>query len=224
MGHNAMNAKIFSSHLRVFQLVVVAMLMGGCATAYYNTLEKFGIEKRDILVSRIDDAQEAQGDAKEQFSSALERYRSVINVDGGDIEEIYDALNGDFERSTSRAEEVRERINEVEEVAEDLFEEWQEEIALYSDANLRRQSQVLYRETQRDYEELSRAMRRAEAKMEPVLTLFQDQVLFLRHNLNARAIGALEAELGSIEKATQSLIEEMERSIAEANEFVASMS
>ncbi|MBT8096790.1 MAG: DUF2959 domain-containing protein [Woeseia sp.] len=219
-----MNAKIFSSHLRVFQLVVVAMLMGGCATAYYNTLEKFGIEKRDILVSRIDDAQEAQGDAKEQFSSALERYRSVINVDGGDIEEIYDALNGDFERSTSRAEEVRERINEVEEVAEDLFEEWQEEIALYSDANLRRQSQVLYRETQRDYEELSRAMRRAEAKMEPVLTLFQDQVLFLRHNLNARAIGALEAELGSIEKATQSLIEEMERSIAEANEFVASMS
>lgn len=200
------------------------MLMGGCATAYYNTLEKFGIEKRDILVSRIDDAQEAQGDAKEQFSSALERYRSVINVDGGDIEEIYDALNGDFERSTSRAEEVRERINEVEEVAEDLFEEWQEEIALYSDANLRRQSQVLYRETQRDYEELSRAMRRAEAKMEPVLTLFQDQVLFLRHNLNARAIGALEAELGSIEKATQSLIEEMERSIAEANEFVASMS
>lgn len=219
-----MNAKMFSSHLRVFQLVVVAMLMGGCATAYYNTLEKFGIEKRDILVSRIDDAQEAQGDAKEQFSSALERYRSVINVDGGDIEEIYDALNGDFERSTSRAEEVRERINEVEEVAEDLFEEWQEEIALYSDANLRRQSQVLYRETQRDYEELSRAMRRAEAKMEPVLTLFQDQVLFLRHNLNARAIGALEAELGSIEKATQSLIEEMERSIAEANEFVASMS
>ncbi|NNE61133.1 MAG: DUF2959 domain-containing protein [Woeseia sp.] len=215
---------MFSSHLRVFQLVVVAMLMGGCATAYYNTLEKFGIEKRDILVSRIDDAQEAQGDAKEQFSSALERYRSVINVDGGDIEEIYDALNGDFERSTSRAEEVRERINEVEEVAEDLFEEWQEEIALYSDANLRRQSQVLYRETQRDYEELSRAMRRAEAKMEPVLTLFQDQVLFLRHNLNARAIGALEAELGSIEKATQSLIEEMERSIAEANEFVASMS
>lgn len=205
-------------------LVVFTALIGGCASAYYNTLEKFGIEKRDILVSRIDNAQEAQEDAKEQFNSALERYRSVVNVDGGDIEEIYNALNADFERSEARAEKVSERIDDVEDVAEDLFEEWAEEIELYSDAKLRRQSEALLKETRSDYANLSRAMRRAEAKMEPVLTLFRDQVLFLRHNLNARAIGALEAELVSIEQATQSLIEEMERSIAEANKFVASMS
>lgn len=219
-----MNAIQLFSRLTIASLLATTMLLGGCATAYYNTLEKFGIEKRDILVSRIDDAQEAQGDAKEQFSSALERYRSVVKVDGGDIEEIYDALNADFERSESRAEEVRERIDEVEDVAGDLFEEWREEIDLYSDPDLRRQSQALYKETQRDFDQLSRAMRRAEAKMEPVLTLFRDQVLFLRHNLNARAISSLEAELASIEQATQSLIVEMEKSIAEANEFVASMS
>lgn len=219
-----MNNRIFSQPLPILSALMLILLLSGCATAYYNTLEKFGIEKRDILASRIDDAQDAQGDAKEQFTSALERYRSVIKVDGGEVEEVYDTLNADFERSQSRAADVSERIDEVESVAEDLFDEWQEEIALFSDADLRRQSQAMYRETRRDYRELLQAMHRAEAKMDPVLTLFQDQVLFLRHNLNARAIGSLRAELDTIEQATQSLIEEMERSIAEANAFVASMS
>ena len=56
--------------------------------------------------------------------------------------------------------------------------------------------------------------------MDPVLTLFRDQVLFLRHNLNARAIGSLETELNDIERATANLIGEMERSIAEASRFI----
>jgi hypothetical protein len=66
-------------------------------------------------------------------------------------------------------------------------------------------------------------MHRAEAAMAPVLTLFNDQVLFLRHNLNARAIGALETELGTIERATAELITEMERAIDEASRFVEAM-
>ena len=205
-------------------LALATAATAGCASAYYGALEKVGIEKRDILVSRIEDAQEAQGDAKEQFSSALERYRAVVDVDAGDLEDVYDALNAEFERSEDRADEVRERIDEVQDVAEDLFEEWEDEIDLYSDAGLRQQSQALYQQTRSDYQRLAQAMRRAESKMDPVLTLFRDQVLFLRHNLKARAIGSLEAELGNIEEATRSLIEEMERSIAEANEFIASMS
>jgi len=28
----------------------------GCATAYYSTLEQFGIEKRDVLVDRVKEA------------------------------------------------------------------------------------------------------------------------------------------------------------------------
>ena len=64
------------------------------------------------------------------------------------------------------------------------------------------------------------AMRRADAAMDPVLTLFRDQVLFLRHNLNARAIGSLETELADIERATANLIREMERSIEEASRFI----
>jgi len=56
-----------------------------------------------------------------------------------------------------------------------------------------------------------------------VLELFNDQVMFLRHNLNARAIGALENELVAIEQATDASIREMEGSIAEAERFIDSL-
>lgn len=41
-------------------------------------------------------------------------------------------------------------------------------------------------------------MHDAEDRMEPVLQAFEDQVLYLKHNLNAQAIGALENELATI--------------------------
>jgi gas vesicle protein len=201
-----------------------ALLLAACTSTYYRALESIGIEKRDILADRIGDTRDAQEDAKEQFSSALEQYRSVVTVEAGDLEEIYDRLNAEYKRSESRATEVRERIDRVEQVAEDLFEEWEDEIDAYSDRDLARQSRSLLADTRSDYGEVLNAMHRAEQTMEPVLTLFNDQVMFLRHNLNARAIGALEDELVSLEQATATLVEEMERAIAEASRFIDSMS
>lgn len=205
---------------RLAATFAAVLLLASCATAYYRALETVGIEKRDILVDRVEEARDSQSTAKEQFSSALDRYRSVVNVEGGDLEEIYDRLSAEYERSEERAQAVEERIAAVESVANDLFDEWENEIGQYSDPALRRQSQRLLTDTRSDYGRLITAMQRAERAMEPVLTLFQDQVLFLRHNLNARAIGSLQTELADIERATAALIEEMERSIAEASRFI----
>ena len=59
--------------------------------------------------------------------------------------------------------------------------------------------------------------------MDPVLTVFHDRVLFLKHNLNARAIAALGSETADLESDVAALIAEMERSIAEADAFIAEM-
>jgi hypothetical protein len=209
-----MHRRLLLAHL------AVSPLLASCASAYYRALETVGIEKRDILVDRVEDARDSQTEAKEQFESALDRYRSIVNVDGGDLEQIYDRLQAEFDRSESRAQAVQERVASVESVAEDLFDEWEDEIGEYNDPDLRRQSQRLLTQTRADYRRLIAAMQRAEAAMDPVLTLFRDQVLFLRHNLNARAIGSLETELRDIERATANLIAEMERSIAEASRFI----
>lgn len=200
------------------------LALAACTSTYYRALESVGIEKRDILVDRIDDTREAQSEAKAQFSSALEQYRSVVNFDGGDLEEVYDRLNDEYESSERRAQAVRDRIDRVEKVADDLFEEWETEIGQYSDPDLARRSRTMLADTRTQYGEVLSAMQRAEETMDPVLTLFNDQVMFLRHNLNARAIGALESELAGLEQATATLVEEMQRAIDEANAFIAEMS
>ena len=77
--------------------------------------------------------------------------------------------------------------------------------------------------TRESYTVMIQKMRAAEASMYPVLDLFRDQVLFLKHNLNARAIAALDTEAGAIASEVKKLVAEMEASIAEADAFIASM-
>lgn len=207
--------------LALFSCLMAALfLMGGCSRVYYNAMEKVGIHKRDILVDRVVAARDSQEEAKEEFASALERFSSVVGFHGGDLEEKYKELKAELERMEDKAEEVHDRIAAVEDVADALFDEWESELDQYSSASLRRASEQKLRETRRRYSQLIRAMKRAEAKIEPVLRPLRDQVLFLKHNLNARAIASLKTELGRIETDVSSLIKDMERSIREADSFI----
>lgn len=203
--------------------VLILTLLGGCSSAYYKTMESFGVEKRDILVDRVEEARDAQDSASEQFASALDQFRATVNFDGGDLEEVYDRLNGEYESSSAEAGDVSARIDAVESVAEDLFNEWEQELDQYSRADMRRTSASLLKDTRTRYSKLMASMRRAEKSMAPVLEAFHDQVLFLKHNLNARAIGALRNELDTIERDTARLITQMQKAIAEANAFIDSM-
>ena len=208
---------------RWFFISFLLLSLAGCQSAYYGAMEKVGVHKRDIMVNRVESAQEAQTDAKEQFESALAEFRSIVQIKDQDLAQRYDRLNDEYEDSKDAAKSVTDRIDAVEDVSEALFDEWEDEIELYSSANLKRQSATKLSQTRRQYQGLIRAMRSAEARMEPVLQAFQDQVLFLKHNLNARAIDSLQGELGSIETDVAQLIREMERSIAESEAFISSL-
>ncbi|GLS27130.1 DUF2959 domain-containing protein [Marinibactrum halimedae] len=202
--------------------VALSLIVGvsGCETAYYATLEQFGFHKRDILVDSIADARDSQTDAKEQFSSALERFRAELGTPEGDLSDKYDLLSDEYERSVDKADAVRDRIETVENVAEALFEEWESELSQYTSADLRRRSREKWVETRSKYEAMVSAMHRAEVRMEPVLNTFKDQVLFLKHNLNAQAVASLKTEFQSLDRSIQGLVGEMEKSIQEANQFI----
>jgi Skp family chaperone for outer membrane proteins len=204
-------------------IAVFVFLILGCESAYYGTMEKFGYHKRDLMVDRVESARDGQEEAKEQFESALDKFSSVLQFDGGDLEDKYDQLKTEYDKSEARAKTVRDRIDAVEDVAEDLFDEWEAELQQYKSDSLRRSSARKLKQTQRQYDQLIGAMKRAEKKMDPVLTAFHDQVLFLKHNLNARAIASLQTELVSVEAEVNSLIRDMEASINEANAFINTM-
>ena len=212
-----------SAIIRLPAAVLAALLLGACSTAYYNALETFGIEKREILADRVEGARNAQEEAKEQFTTALDRFKSVVDFEGGDLDEMYDSLNEEFERSQARAEAVRDRIAAVEDVSDALFDEWEDELDLYSNEELRASSEQALVRTQRRYGELMAVMHEAENRMMPVLDVFQDQVLFLRHNLNSRAIASLRSEAIEVETEINTLIRAMEQAIAESNRFLADL-
>lgn len=208
--------------LYIFFFVSVFTLTG-CQKTYYRTMEAFGHHKRDILVDRVQESRDAQEEAKEQFQTALEKFTEVLNFDGGQLQEKYNQLKSELEKSQDRASQVSERIDEVESVANALFKEWENELDDYTSDRLRQSSEQKLQSTLGSYSRLIDAMRRAESKMEPVLSAFSDQVLFLKHNLNARAIASLQNELVSIESDIALLIQDMEVSIAEADTFISEM-
>ncbi|SDB40669.1 Protein of unknown function [Pseudidiomarina indica] len=208
---------------QVIMVVMVAVSLVGCQSAYYGTMEKFGIHKRDILVDRVDDARDAQSDAQEEFKSALQRLDELLKFDGGDLEKRYQALNDDYERSKAAAERVNSRIKAVDNVAQALFDEWQDELGLYSNASMRSESERSLRETERHYKSLLQSMERAAGTMEPVLEKLHDNVLYLKHNLNAKAIDAIRGEYRVLRADVEVLIREMEAAIEASNAFIDAM-
>jgi len=204
-----------------FILIVSAILsLTGCSSAYYNTMEKVGIHKRDILVDRVESAQEAQVDAQEQFKSALDQFASVVQLEESDLKKAFERLNDEYEESESSATEVSNRIEKVESVADALFDEWREELTLYRNQSLKAASARKLSETEKRYREMLKSMKRAENSMQPVLASLRDNVLFLKHNLNAQAIGALKGEFTSLKADISRLIERMNSSIVRSNQFV----
>ncbi|WP_317932907.1 DUF2959 domain-containing protein [Halioxenophilus sp. WMMB6] len=204
-------------------LTLALVTLTGCQSAYYAAWEKLGVEKRDLLIDQVEDAQEAQEDGKVQFTNALEQFRLVAAFDGGDLEAYYEELRGELEASQSAANKISSRIDDVETVAEDLFAEWREELKLYNSENLRRDSAAKLADTQKRYQRLITAMHKAEASTAPVLTALSDNVLYLKHNLNARAISSLQGELNTVNSDVQRLLTNMQAAIDQSNAFIAEL-
>lgn len=204
----------------VMVAATVVLLFGGCQAAYFGALEKMGIPKREVLVERVEKARTAQEEAKEQFASALDKFLAIAKVEPSELKQRYDLLNAELKRNEARASEVRARLTGVRDVAEALFDEWKEELKQYSNMDLRNRSAAQLEKTQRNYKDLMVVMERASARMEPVLTAFRDQVLYLKHNLNAQAVRSLDATSQTLQADIGRLITDMEKSIREADEFI----
>lgn len=195
----------------------------GCQTAYYATMEKFGYEKRDLLKKAVVAVRKEEQEAGTEFKDALTRLKEMYAFQGGDLEKAYNRLKADYDGCDSQAKDVRKRIKEMDQVANDLFAEWDKEISSMQNASLASDSRRKLSETKSRFAGLSSNLHHAEATMEPVLTSLHDHVLYLKHNLNASAIGSLRNEGANIQASIDRLITQMNGSIAEADAFLKSL-
>lgn len=186
----------------------------------YSAYEMVGVEKRDLLKKYVKNTKESQEETKDAFVNALDQLKKTYAFDGGKLERKYDALNASYESANKRASEVHADIVKVENVANDLFKEWQKEIDEIQTQSLKSKSRQQLTATQNKFGELRRSLQKSETKIQPALLKLKDQVLFLKHNLNAKAIASLKGESMRIETEIGSLVEAMKVSISESEQFI----
>lgn len=211
--------------------ILTFILLAGCQNpltkaahqVQYSAYEMIGVQKRDLLKTRVDDARDEQKEAGEEFQDALTQLKAIYGFDGGKLEKEYDALKSSYDRSAHQAEVVRKSIKKVEYVAQDLFEEWEKEIKQIETPSFRSKSAQTLAETKQRYQVLHKNLKASEAKMEPVLKKLNDLVLFLKHNLNAQAIGSLKTESLRIQNEIESMIKDMNKTIDSADKFIKEM-
>lgn len=197
--------------------------LAGCSSIYYSAWEMVGKEKRDLLRSSLSSMVDDQKEAGQTFTTALDRVKALTGFQGGNLEAEYDKLKGAYDDAKSSADAIDSRIKDIEDVAGDLFEEWEKEIGQMQSAELKSSSRQKLGETKARYDRAHASMVESRSKMEPALGLLNDHVLYLKHNLNAAAVGSLTESMAGIEKSVAALQTSLEASIREAQGFLATM-
>jgi hypothetical protein len=189
----------------------------------YSAYEKVGVYKRDLLKKRVVAARDEQKEAQQQFKDALTRLKEMTGFEGGELEKRYRKLQSNYDDAASQVATVHKRVQDVEAVAGDLFAEWDKENRQIESDSLRQMSRRQLNDTRQRYDEMLVALKKAEQSMDPVLRKLHDYVLTLKHTLNAQAIAALGGESAKIQADVARLIEDMNVSIARADEFIRQM-
>ncbi len=204
-------------------LILLAILLTGCTSAYYKTMRTLGKEKRDILISRVRDAKKDQDQTKEKLKTTMQSFQELTGFQGGSLERSYKRLNGDYESANDQAQKLHDKVDSIDQVSKDLFTEWQGEIAQMGNPKLKSQSTAMLRDAKTRQAAYLRAMRKTESQITPVLAAFHDQVLFLKHNLNSRAIGSLKGTSAELQSDVADLIQSIDASSAEADKLITSL-
>jgi len=209
--------------------LVAAALLGllgaGCQSVYNSTMENvFGYEKRELLKKSVAALREDQQEAQQEFKDAMTRLKELYGFKGGDLEAVYTKLRKSHENCEAEAKDVGKRIENMEGIATSMFREWEKEIEQYSNPTFAENSRRQLQETRTRYAQLAQSVRASEQSMKPVLMQLKDHVLYLKHNLNAAAIGSLKGEATNIQAQIEQLIGRMNASIAEADAFIQTMS
>ncbi len=205
---------------RLLSTGALVLVLAGCQTAYYAAWEKLGYEKRDILTSRVEDARDAQTEAKEEVVSALESFSKAVNYEGGELETQYKRFAAKLDDSEAAAANVRDRVSKVEATASALFDEWRSELGSYNNQELRAVSERQLGETKSRYNTMIAAMRTARDRLEPALRPLRDQVLFMKHNLNASALASLKGEIKIVNAEVDRLIADINKAVEQADGFI----
>ncbi len=206
--------------------ILTGMVLGamGCNNSLgYNLQEAMGTPKRQVMVSRVQDTRDSMKDTKKAFASALQQFGSVYKEGGSKLENKYVILKKEYENCNSKASELRRQIANVKSIGQVLFAEWQKELDQFTNEQMRKLSETKMQQTREKYVAMTTGMDRVSARMTPALNSMNDQLLNIKHSLNALITVSLEEELIQLRTHTDSLMAEIDSAVEHCNTFIGSM-
>ncbi len=204
-------------------LILIAITLQGCSQMYYSTWEMLGKQKRDLLRDNVENLADDQKEVHEEVADALTRLRSLYGSPNDKLVSVYDDLRSDYDDAKSKAEALHARVEKVDEIANDLFEEWNDEISKLRTPKYKADSRSKLNQTKDRYSKLHASMLKSERSLKPVLAALEEQVIYLKHNLNAQALGSIKNEVNAIESEIKTLSTSLQASIEQSKAFIGTL-
>jgi hypothetical protein len=207
-----------------FLVFFACTMLGSCQAMYFTTMEKLGVEKREILLDRLEEAHDKLQIAQVRFDGSLSAFREIVGGEEGNLQQNYDRYSDSYDKSEDAAADFYDTVASVQVVAGLMFDEWKRDSGEILDNNLRRASRENYTKATARYERTLRAFRRVEARMDPVLTTFRDHVLYLKLNLHPQALSTLRDNEKDVVDDLQELGQLIKNALKEGAELIEAMS
>lgn len=182
-----------------------------------------GLERKELLKDRVKDARNEQIEAQKSFQAALNQFKSLYSNQSKDLEKKYRSLQFAYEDSVRNADGVRTSTKKIEPLAQSLFTDWEKDIEKIDTVSLKAQSRESLAESRNNYATMESHFKTSEEKMAPVLQKFNDQVHYLKYNLDAKSLAAAKSDNLVIQNEMERLILDLKKSIAAADEFIRKM-
>lgn len=198
-------------------------LFSSCSTVYYNLWETLGKEKRDLLEMNMQSANEDQEDIEKEYKDSLDRIRKKYSFKEGELEQTYDRLSDDYEDIKNKQDDFSEKLKLISDIAYDLFDEWKKEARALDNKTYKRNSLRKLSSTKSSFSAVLANMKKVESRSSRILKKFHDQVIYIKHNLNAKIVGNLRTELNLLESEMTELIKEIQASRVQATKFISTL-
>jgi len=204
-------------HAVILSLLMLSFLfLTGCGSAYKAS----GQYKRDLLLDRIEKVRVSHEKAKTQFQQVLEQYSSIIEANSGQIRGEYNKLSKEYVKALAINDEISKKVKDVESVGKPLFKGWEKELDEYQNERMRRASEEQLDTTRSRYLKLVHSIKSSKNKVNDVLKSMNDQVLFLSHNLNKKALSVIKRDVEGVKVEVNELIGQIDEAIKESGEFI----
>ena len=205
----------------VLTLSLPVVFISGCEQAYYPTMRVLGQNKRTQVVDKIKAARDAEEKAKKQFDVTMKKFSYAVSSSKSSKQKAnYKTLEEAVKKSAASAAKFKKKVVDAGKTAKKFFREWEDELQLYTNEELRRASEKKMDDTRKQCYQVLYSMKYAETKIKPAITALNDYVLLLKHNLGPYSATSITGELSDVMDKIAVLIKAMDNSISDADIFV----